>query len=348
MRSIKELKRSRDASTALMAIVIVAVLAVAAVGVYVFVLQDEEEKESVIQGNMGVGTTFEYEPATTGAPSYSNPQIKDTTMTIIGQSGEYYAMETVGEITIGYSTYPFSFTVLMHKETGKIRYADDKGAAEGIDGAKKWNVVTNKAEYTIAGEKDVDEESMMIVSGMVDEKPLIHSFEIEERGYVVKGLYVDDSMDLAEPEPYEPSAQIGKGWKYDEIVDDSETETEMKGSMTVTIIADKPDGFITVYSGELSGSHEGISMKIWARAVNEPMITDDLSTFDQSTVKLQTINGNVDVTKYILTETTFRGTSVKTYYIGDDDLLYEAYQSYTDAGEDEPYSTTKVVLVKKF
>jgi hypothetical protein len=346
MRSIKELKRSRDASTALMAIVIVAVLAVAAVGVYVFVLQDEEEKESVIQGNMGVGTTFEYEPATTGAPSYSNPQIKDTTMTIIGQSGEYYAMETVGEITVGYATYPFSFTVLMHKETSKIRYADNKGAAEGIDGAKKWNMVTDKREYTAAGEKDVDEVSIMIVSGMVDEKPLIHSFEIEEYGYAVKGVYVDDSMDLAEPEPYEPSAQIGKGWKYDLIVDDS--ETEMKGSMTVTIIADKPDGFIAVYSGGYSGSFDGTSVKMWARAVNVSLITDDLSTFDQSTVKLQTIDGNIDVTKYTLTKTTPYNTIVTTYYIGDDDLLYEMSQSYTDIGEDEPNSTTKCVLTKRF
>jgi len=339
MRSIEDLKRGRDASTALVAIAIVAVLAVAAVGVYVFVLQDddnddEKEKRTVIQGTMGIGTTFEYEDGGDGTYSLDSGMI-----TIVGQNEDHYLLEykmhstdyhSGGSIGIIYRGY-----VMMHKENGSIDFADKVGPSD-IDGADEWYMIMSSWEYIGEPDPEMDDDDlkgetgMRIISGILNGKPIIYSFTTFDGAVIAN--YVEDSVDITEATEYTPSEDLWKGRSYN--VKKTATYGNADAEYILTNVAEIDDAFaVRVVASVTEGTDEaGVVSDIiaWEETIFD---FDPVGYTEKGTETLDTIDGRLTVTVYIKTEPSIYNNDDVCYtelYVANE-IVYKYYEETRDS-----------------
>jgi len=353
MRSLGNLKNNRDASTALIAVVIVAVLAVAAVGVYVFVLSDDEdekgkekerEQRTVIQGSMGIGTTFDFEHG--GATEY--PKVTSGKITIIGQNEDHYLLGCEFSLTNyeGASSNKGSFPIMMHKENGSIDFAKKTGIST-IAGADKWVMTLYTREFIGGATPGVDvgnEQNITVESGVLNGKPIVHSFTYKSSYVTFTAKYKADTMDLKAPVAYTPSKDLWKDTSYS-IKSTSVADGDSDETFEGVYVAETPDGLIIMITTEVKKASE----KSWTRGImpSDKFLDLEKETFTKGgTEKLDTIKGKIDVTVYTRTKTSGDNTTFsKMYLVGE--TLYKANTEERNAAGNVIFSN-EVILTNAF
>jgi hypothetical protein len=318
------LMSNKRGGTAIIALLVIAVIAAVGAGAYFVFVHDDPTDDgtgtddgiTIIQGTVGIGTTFEYTSRTDGISG------GDVIATIIGQNESHYLLFFEG-------TYE-SYYVLMHKITGDIDFAENKGASDYREGTKKWEFV---AEGTDASGYIPDPETpglpasdifmtqiITVESGILNDDPAVfrltcyYSYPTPSSNMTIEYTLKENSMVKEDPAEYEHSPELWKWYKYDWIRKNDETEQRMD-TIINTIANDSEKLF---YLTEMSWEDMGI--KLTSKIFSDESMIDyyDLEEYTKTTVIMNTIDGNIAVDKYARTS----GDYVDEIYIGNN-ILYK-------------------------
>jgi len=264
-------------STILAVVVAAALISVAVIGVYFIFLKDDGDKglnfdDPVIQGSMGIGSTFTYEQD--GDCKYTGyvTTINSAKAEIIGQSGSYYFVlfectyNYVGEGLSGSSSTNQTF--MIHKTSGELRFAQSSSSDsinyEGKDiSLKKWKLGTNgygyseyngsdyKGKYTSVYTSTSKADLMVAVNGGIPYKiSFMEESKSEQKGSYENGdpypgyshenqydfSFKLKSSDIKESGTYVKSDQVGKGYTYK--VEGTEYGKKINAEMTFFVAAE--------------------------------------------------------------------------------------------------------------
>jgi len=269
---------------------------------------------NLIQGNMGLGTTFEYDFVALNVRS-------SYTSTIIGQNEDHYLLEFVN------SNYPNTpsvnepeknsivrtFAIMMHKETGNIDFAKNLGASDEMEGANIWMQVVESTPS--------EEVSLKIVSGVLNGNPVIFKITIHSIYYAYDATWTFKSVQTTSPELYTPSSELWSVYVYDiEEVSDFRIYV-IDGTYKYTYVAEGPNVYyFRLIIDLVSEMYNGTESTLYSAHILESFIPDNLDGMSQEIVEIETMNGLIELTKYTIS---LEGVDFQTYYIGSDGVLYQ-------------------------
>ena len=225
--------------------------------------------DPLIQGNMGIGSTFTYEPVSAtynGSPT----TVSNFKATIVGQSGSYYMLKI--DIELRYSPgsyYGTTIFEMIHKTTGVLRFASSAGTDSILyQGSQislnKWELSTvlPGGSNTYRGAQD-----LIFSSSPQDAVPYKITCSSSSVYTYTDGSTSGSSFDLSvklsssdikSPTPYTKSADIGKGFVYH--VEGTAAEYENVSFDGTVICAAEGQGtnFALIYYNTGSGSNGGL------------------------------------------------------------------------------------------
>jgi hypothetical protein len=184
--------------------------------------------DPLIQGAMGIGSKFTYDVV--------DLQVLDSSYTvtsysseaeIVGQSGSYYMMLITYTISYDYNggdTTSASILIMVHKDTGEIRFASYAGEDSMVYGGeeislKKWEWLT----YAYGDGEDLQIIEIITLSTAPGAVPYMIDIVREDKrsGVMVNSIKITmelSSISEAAAEEYIPSDEAGKGLVYGGLV----------------------------------------------------------------------------------------------------------------------------------
>jgi len=236
-------------STIIAAIVVIVIIGAAGVGAYVVVNGSSDKSSNntsdpsnnvadsfadpLIQGNMGIGSTFTYDSAGV-AYDGSSATVTQFTATIVGQSGSYYMLEI--DISYKYGNYSDVYSqdtlAMISKTTGELRFASSNGADSII---YHGSLVSLNAYTLSTHSQGLGNDTLTLSSSPQDATPYKIAYYDSNYGYSFSGNL--SSTNIKSPTTYSKSADIGKGFGYN-VKETTRTGENVSGSCTAMCIAE--------------------------------------------------------------------------------------------------------------
>jgi hypothetical protein len=300
----------------------------------------------VIQGSLGIGTTFTYSWIDDNGDLVEE-EYPSFTMTIVGQSGSYYLYEfsrTIGGGSIGIAvaeTPMMASHALIHKSTGEFfpsaPAGEDSINYNGEDISLGVWKQTCKAEFegrgmarSAAQSVSTAIESEIIISSGQDGIPYKVAFygknttEYSEYGgsyystttQTMSWILVDD--DIAEPEEYTQSEEIGTGYVYNESLFGSSVHADV----TYLCVADcQYDQKARIYIAKMNGTLANVGFGFYDNS--KTIMEEETEWFIDNwgppgSAEIDTVFGTVLCDLYESDE----WYSYKAYIGADDGILY--------------------------
>jgi len=299
--------------------------------------------DPLIQGNMGIGSTFTYDIVDLDS-DFGHTYADTATLTIIGESGSYYFVLIEFKFESQYSTsgetYTMGLLAMIHKHTGELRFSsfvgNDTIEYEGDTiSLQKWEW-KNNMQYGDGSHY----ETITFSSNPSDAIP--YKIEVTTGSPHSFGTMDTFSLVLTEydivtvTEPFVPSEDMGTGFVY---FVSSPSQEDLQAEHTMMIVADgvlygENVRFVLVYLWLSPNDYTHLEYGIiffsilpagagWA----DDIIGEGYEVIEERTESLSTIDGDV-LCNVITYQSIYSPWITVVYHVGLNGVVYSQAQYY--------------------